>query len=70
MGGGDLDGDKYNVTTKAELLPSRTYAPAAYEPTKRKLVDHDSTIADVADFVAEYITSDVSISDDVRVPWS
>ncbi|KAI9062979.1 RdRP-domain-containing protein [Trametes sanguinea] len=58
LGGGDLDGDVYNVTTMPELLPPRTYPAASYQPANRKLVDHESTIADVAEFVAEYITSD------------
>ncbi|KAJ8482744.1 hypothetical protein ONZ51_g5138 [Trametes cubensis] len=57
-GGGDLDGDVYNVTTVTNLIPRRTYLPASYEPAQKKLVDHDSTMADVAEFVAEYITSD------------
>ena len=55
-----MDGDVYNVTTVPNLIPPRTYDPASYEPAQKKLVDHDSTIADVADFVAEYIISDVS----------
>ncbi|KAI0669992.1 RdRP-domain-containing protein [Trametes maxima] len=58
LGGGDLDGDEYNVTTMPELLPRKTYHPAEYDPAKRKYVDHDSTMADVAEFVAEYISSD------------
>ncbi|KAI0374260.1 RdRP-domain-containing protein [Pilatotrama ljubarskyi] len=58
LGGGDLDGDVYNVTTRADLLPPRTYHPASYEPAPKKLVDHESTMADVAEFVAEYIISD------------
>ena len=55
-----MDGDVYNVTTVTNLIPRRTYLPASYEPAQKKLVDHDSTMADVAEFVAEYITSDVS----------
>ncbi len=43
------------------LLPTRTYAPANYNPAKRKLLDRPSTMQDVAEFVTEYITSDVSI---------
>ncbi|KAI0824259.1 RdRP-domain-containing protein [Trametes gibbosa] len=58
LGGGDLDGDEYNITTMAEMIPRRTYAPADYAPAQRRLVDHDSTMADVAEFVAEYIVSD------------
>ena len=60
MGGGDLDGDVYNVTTRSGLLPERTFTPADYDPAPRKFVDHESTMEDVAEFVAEYINSDVS----------
>lgn len=61
LGGGDLDGDLYNVTTRRDLLPRRTYKPASYDPVQKKLVDHESTMDDVADFVAEFISSDVSV---------
>ena len=61
LGGGDLDGDLYNVSTRRDLLPSRTYTPASYEPAQKKLVEHECTMEDVADFVAEYISSDVSL---------
>ncbi|PCH33560.1 RdRP-domain-containing protein, partial [Wolfiporia cocos MD-104 SS10] len=58
LGGGDLDGDVYNLTTLPSLRPQRLFEPASYEPAKKKLVDHPSTMADVADFIAEFITSD------------
>ncbi|KZT74711.1 RdRP-domain-containing protein [Daedalea quercina L-15889] len=58
LGGGDLDGDVYNLTPMPELRPRRLHKPASYEPAERKLVDHDSTMEDVADFIAEYISSD------------
>ncbi|PIL32054.1 RNA-dependent RNA polymerase [Ganoderma sinense ZZ0214-1] len=58
LGGGDLDGDLYNVTTRRDLLPPRTYKPASYDPARKKLVDHECTMNDVADFVAEFISSD------------
>ncbi|KAH9944464.1 RNA dependent RNA polymerase-domain-containing protein [Epithele typhae] len=57
-GGGDLDGDVYNVTTRHDLLPQSSYPPATYAPADKKYVDHDSTMEDVAEFVAEYISSD------------
>ncbi len=41
-------------------MPRKTYRPASYEPAPKKLVDHESTMADVAEFVAEFISSDVS----------
>ncbi|PIL32055.1 RNA-dependent RNA polymerase [Ganoderma sinense ZZ0214-1] len=58
LGGGDLDGDEYNVTVRHDLMPQWTYEPASYAPAPKKLVDHPSTMADVADFVAEFISSD------------
>lgn len=61
LGGGDLDGDEYVVTERHDLRPTRTCDPANYEPAKRRLLDHESTMNDVADFVAEYISSDVSV---------
>jgi RNA-dependent RNA polymerase len=45
-----------------DLLPERTFPPANYDPAKRKCLDRPSTMQDVADFVTEYITSDVSAS--------
>ncbi len=63
LGGGDLDGDIYNVIPLKDhpyFSPSKLYEPAEYPPTKRKLLDRPSTMEDVADFVMEYIISDVS----------
>lgn len=60
LGGGDLDGDVYNLTPMVELHPSETQEPAAYEPAERRVLDRESTMVDVADFVTGYITSDVS----------
>jgi RNA-dependent RNA polymerase len=61
LGGGDLDGDTYNVTPFIDLHPPQNYPPAAYEPAQRKTLTRRSTMDDVADFVADYINSDVSI---------
>ena len=63
LGGGDLDGDVYNVTTRPGLMPVVTYQPAAYEPAKRKELQDESTMDDVAAFVADFISSDVSTLD-------
>ena len=60
LGGGDLDGDLYYVTAEPTLIPKKTHEPAAYEPAPRKEVDHESTMADVAEFVADFISNDVS----------
>ncbi|KAI9512792.1 RdRP-domain-containing protein [Russula earlei] len=59
LGGGDLDGDMYNVTSFERLHPPLRHPPAAYDPAPKKLLDRPSTIDDVADFVADYINSDV-----------
>lgn len=61
LGGGDLDGDTYNVTDLPDLHPPQNFPPAAYEPAPRKTLTQPSTMDDVADFVADYINSDVSI---------
>ena len=61
LGGGDLDGDVYNVTFLEDLHPSQKFTPAAYEVAPMKLLPQPSTMADVADFVADYINSDVSV---------
>lgn len=63
LGGGDLDGDVYNLiplNDLPEFRPTACYPPAKYDPAPRKEVDHPSTMKDVADFVMEYIISDVS----------
>jgi len=63
LGGGDLDGDIYNIIPLVDhpwFEPKKPLsAPAEYAPTQRKLLDRDSTMKDVADFVMEYIISDV-----------
>ncbi|KXN89871.1 RNA-dependent RNA polymerase 1 [Leucoagaricus sp. SymC.cos] len=62
LGGGDLDGDIYNIIPLNEhprFMPKSTNFPAEYAPTQRRLLDRTSTMDDVADFVMEYIISDV-----------
>jgi len=59
LGGGDLDGDTYNVTWFKDLHPQQNYHPAAYDPAPKKLLDRPSTMDDVADFVVDYISSDI-----------
>jgi hypothetical protein len=61
LGGGDLDGDVYNVTFLQDLHPLQKFPPAEYKPAPRKLLTQPSTMDDVADFVADYINSDVSV---------
>ncbi|KAF9478036.1 RNA-dependent RNA polymerase [Pholiota conissans] len=62
LGGGDLDGDVYNLIPLwdlPEFTPTKNHPPARYDPAPKKKVDHPSTMDDVADFVMEYIISDV-----------
>lgn len=54
----------YNVIPLADLpefTPENTYSPASYEAAPKRLLDRPSTMADVAEFVMEYINSDVRI---------
>ncbi|PPQ73217.1 hypothetical protein CVT24_010027 [Panaeolus cyanescens] len=63
LGGGDLDGDTYNLIPLGdfpEFTPIRqNVPPAEYEAAPRKELDRPCTMIDVADFVMEYIHSDV-----------
>ncbi|TFY66895.1 hypothetical protein EVG20_g4194 [Dentipellis fragilis] len=59
LGGGDLDGDTYNLTAMPELLPPTTCEPAAYDAAPKRLLHRHSTMEDVADFVTDYVNNDV-----------
>jgi hypothetical protein len=64
LGGGDLDGDVYNIIPLEVhqcFMPEQIYSPAEYAPAQRKLLPRNSTMDDVAHFVAEYILSDVRL---------
>ncbi|KAI5120647.1 hypothetical protein M0805_007984 [Coniferiporia weirii] len=58
LGGGDLDGDLYNVTTYSGILPKKTRKAALYDAAKRKELDRPSTIDDVIDFIVDYMNAD------------
>jgi RNA-dependent RNA polymerase len=64
LGGGDLDGDTYNLIpldVLPEFKPPGCNKPAAeYTPAVRKELTRPSTMSDVADFVVDFINSDVS----------
>ncbi|KAJ7042548.1 RNA-directed RNA polymerase 2 [Mycena alexandri] len=60
-GGGDLDGDVYNIiplNACPGFRPQVTHQPGDYSPAQKKLVTHPSTMVDVAEFVIEFINSD------------
>jgi hypothetical protein len=71
LGGGDLDGDVYNLlplNMHKNLQPLRYFKPALYAGAEKKKLDRPSTMDDVADFVMEYIISDVSKIDAMLHP--
>ncbi|KAF7980169.1 hypothetical protein HWV62_39639 [Athelia sp. TMB] len=61
LGGGDLDGDQYDVIFHSTLLPTEQIGPAAYPPgnTRANPDNRPSTVDDICDFIVEYINSDV-----------
>ncbi|KAG0701519.1 RNA dependent RNA polymerase-domain-containing protein [Suillus ampliporus] len=59
LGGGDLDGDLYEIIQHPPLILPDHYDPASYPPRLPFTIDRPSTIDDVCDFVVEYINSDV-----------
>ncbi|KAJ3544083.1 hypothetical protein NMY22_g2912 [Coprinellus aureogranulatus] len=61
LGGGDVDGDLFAVIINDSLLPSELHLPANYEPQKFEPLEEDCTIGHIADFVVEYINSDVLV---------
>jgi RNA-dependent RNA polymerase len=64
LGGGDLDGDEYNVIPLSDLpefTPKKLYQAGQYSPAPRKELSRPCTQEDVMNFIVEYITSDVSL---------
>ncbi|ETW86290.1 hypothetical protein HETIRDRAFT_443820 [Heterobasidion irregulare TC 32-1] len=60
LGGGDLDGDLYDVYAEnPRLLPTLETDSATYLSAGTRTIDRDSTVDDICDFVVEYINSDV-----------
>ncbi|KAG8906418.1 hypothetical protein FRB99_006920 [Tulasnella sp. 403] len=59
LAGGDLDGDEYNIILNPELFPSECHPPAEYPPATVKNLNRPCTIDDIADWVAEFINSDI-----------
>ncbi|TRM65783.1 RNA dependent RNA polymerase-domain-containing protein [Schizophyllum amplum] len=64
LGGGDLDGDVYNVIplgTHPEFRPKKTYPAAEYAAAPRRILDRPANMNDVADFVLDFISFDVGM---------
>ncbi|THH29583.1 hypothetical protein EUX98_g4606 [Antrodiella citrinella] len=63
LGGGDLDGDEYQIIRESTLLPPDQVDPADYKGagTRKLNREGDSTIEDICDFVVEYINSDILV---------
>ncbi|KAG1890753.1 RNA dependent RNA polymerase-domain-containing protein [Suillus subluteus] len=59
LGGGDLDGDLYEIIQHPPLILPDHYDPASYPSGKPFTIERPSTIDDVCNFVVEYINSDV-----------
>ncbi|KAI4527022.1 RdRP-domain-containing protein [Schizophyllum commune Loenen D] len=62
LGGGDLDGDEYNLiplNSHPEFRPARTVESASYAPAPRKTLTRAADMRDVADFVIDFINYDV-----------
>ena len=60
LGGGDLDGDEYNVTNYGPFVKIKCQGAAAYNSAPRKETSEKCTMHDVAEFLTDYIISDVS----------
>ncbi|KAH7908760.1 RNA dependent RNA polymerase-domain-containing protein [Hygrophoropsis aurantiaca] len=59
LGGGDLDGDLYEIIQYPGLLVTEQVDPASYPPISPFSLKRPSEIEDVCDFIVEYISSDV-----------
>ncbi|KAJ4490445.1 RdRP-domain-containing protein [Lentinula aciculospora] len=61
LGGGDLDGDIYNLILDDAFHPPKEFTAdaGAYEPLPPTLTPHPCGIRDVVDFVINYVKSDL-----------
>ncbi|KAF9243729.1 RdRP-domain-containing protein [Melanogaster broomeanus] len=59
LGGGDLDGDDFNLILDPELLPQTVAIPGAYQSLPIKTTPHPCGIEDVVDFIFDYIEADL-----------
>ncbi|KAG2157651.1 RdRP-domain-containing protein [Suillus bovinus] len=59
LGGGDLDGDLFNLILDPRLLPTKQFKPGEYPAVTIRSTLKACGISDVADFVIDYIQSDL-----------
>ncbi|GAA5893038.1 hypothetical protein JCM5296_003412 [Sporobolomyces johnsonii] len=57
QGGGDLDGDTYQLITIPALIPEETVPPRSHEAVPPVELDHPATSDDVADCFVNYLTN-------------
>jgi hypothetical protein len=53
--------DTFDIIQHPPLLPPVHTIPGTYDPVETRTLDRDSTVADICDFVVEYIRSDVLV---------
>ncbi|KAG1835528.1 RdRP-domain-containing protein [Suillus variegatus] len=59
LGGGDLDGDIFNLILDPRLLPTKQFEPGEYPAVTIRSIPNVCGISDVADFVIDYIQADL-----------
>lgn len=59
LGGGDLDGDIFNLILDPRLLPTKHFEPGEYPAVTVRSSPNACGISDVADFVIDYIQADL-----------
>ncbi|KAG2109648.1 RdRP-domain-containing protein [Suillus discolor] len=59
LGGGDLDGDDFNLILDPKLLPTHYGEPGEYQALPIKRTEAPCDISDVVDFVFDYIQADL-----------
>lgn len=59
LGGGDLDGDDFNLILDPKLLPTHYGQPGEYQALPIKRTEAPCDISDVVDFVFDYIEADL-----------
>ncbi|KAG0706495.1 RdRP-domain-containing protein [Suillus ampliporus] len=59
LGGGDLDGDIFNIILDPRLLPTTLYEPGEYTTVPIRTTPRACGIPDIANFVIDYIETDL-----------